>query len=90
MASWAIGVDISTGVRVMRHESQFPAGGRYTFEQAKHIVSVRIGNKSLGPECGGFSANADIPNVLEFRIQQRLDVAGQSRCAHYHGIAPRL
>ena len=74
---------------VVHHDGYVPAGVYHLLEQAKQVVGVLIGHEPVGPVCGGLRADADARNVVQRRMQQRLDVATEQRRLHDHWIAAR-
>ena len=71
----------------MRHHRQRPAGGDDLAEQPQRRVGVGIGDEPLGPVGERLGADPDRLQLVQARVQQRLDVAPEHRLPHDHRIA---
>ena len=63
------------------------AGRRDLLEEPQAVVRVGVRDEPLRPVGDRLRADADVPDVLQVRRQQRLDVAAQHARAHDHRIA---
>src|SRR5690554_1514944 len=74
-------------VVVVGHDGHVLAGINQFGEQFNQLVGIFIGHKAVRPEGEGLGADADGLDVIEFRLQQGLQILHQVLGLHYHGVA---
>src|SRR5690606_1659111 len=74
-------------VVVVGHDGHVLAGINQFGEQFDQLVGILVGDKAVWPEGEGLGTDADGLDVVEFRLQQRLQVLHQVFGLHHHGIA---
>ena len=70
----------------VRHQGQRPARADHLTEQPQGRVGVRVGDEPLRPVRQRLGPDPDRLQVVQARVEQRLDVAPQHRLAHDHRI----
>src|SRR5690554_6049226 len=74
-------------VVVVGHDGHVLAAINQFGEQFDQLVGVLVGHETVRPEGEGLGADADGLDVVELRLQQRLQVLHQVLGLHYHGVA---
>ena len=62
---------------VVHHDRDVATGIGYALEQPERIVGIRIRDEAVRPIGGSLGAYANARDVIQSRIQQRLDVPTQ-------------
>jgi len=70
----------------VRHQGEGPARVDHLTEQPQGRVGVRVGDEPLRPVRQRLGPDPDRLQVIQARVEQRLDVAPQHRLAHDHRI----